>query len=79
MNISDMCLLDILEREREAKNKMIFNGNALMNEHSRQNPNEAYCKLYTIRRDAALNELNEARRDLRMYCKYHGISYSGES
>ena len=77
MKVSEMCMLDILERERDAKNRMTVNGDELMRERSRENPNESFCTLYTMRRDVALKELNEARRDLRTYCTYYGIRYTG--
>ena len=82
MNVTEMSLLSILEREDKALKNMQFWGNILMEERARQQDaktdyeKEYYgerCDHYIARRDEALRELNQARYDLKSYCNYYGI------
>lgn len=82
IKLADMCLLDPLERERDAKREMKFAGDSLMDFRRRQMETddelksalESLCDLYTEKRDDALRELNRARADMMLYFKYHGIT-----
>ena len=83
VDVKEMCLLDLLERERDAKREMKFAGDSLMDFRRRQMETdeeylksalESICDLYTEKRDNALRELNRARADMMLYFKYHGIT-----
>ena len=77
MKVSEMCMLDILERERHGLNKMKLFGDSLTNERLKEKPDESYCESLIKKRDEGIAELNEARRDLQMYCRHWGIKYNG--
>ena len=81
MNVKEVSLLSILIREDEALKEMKFAGELLMDERnwqSKADPSlkiyyEEVCQRYAERRDKALAELNEARKDIREYFRYHSI------
>lgn len=80
------CLFDILEREREAKMKMEIAGETLMKYRITQQKVgtkeekecfENICQKYIEERDEALQELNEARADIRKYFYINQIVPTG--
>jgi len=63
-------LLDILKRENRAICKEQICGEELMAERAKADPDEEYCDFCIERRDKALQELDQARKDLKAYLEF---------
>lgn len=66
-------LLEILEKEKQGILLERQYGNLLMEETSREHPNEAKRNLFIMKRDEGLRMVNEARYELKSYLSYFGI------
>lgn len=73
MIITETSLLDILERERQGLYDEKLWGDLLMRQRAEETPNEELCDYFISKRDEGVRMINEARYDLKMYCKYFGL------
>ena len=69
--VTEMSMLEILLREDKALKEMRHHGDLVM--AYRNAGIDKYANKHIRLRDEALQQLNEARYDLKSYCNYYGI------